>query len=77
MTVKQRLHAAVEAMTDDEAAAALRSLAQNSGNPVAWMLDHAPSEAPEDDEVEALARLDAASTSTISSDELKRSLDIE
>jgi hypothetical protein len=42
MTVKERLHNAVEAMTDEEADAALRTLAEASGDPVAWMLDHAP-----------------------------------
>ncbi len=42
MTVKERLHTAVETMSDEEAQAALRTLAESSGNPVAWMLDHAP-----------------------------------
>jgi hypothetical protein len=42
MTVKERLRNAVEAMTDEEADAALRTLAEASGDPVAWMLDHAP-----------------------------------
>ena len=42
MTVKERLHNAVETMTDEEARAALRTLADASGDPVAWMLDHAP-----------------------------------
>lgn len=42
MTVKERLHNAVETMTDEEASAALRTLADASGDPVAWMLDHAP-----------------------------------
>lgn len=42
MTVKERLHTAVEAMSDEEAQAALRTLAESSGDPVAWMLDHAP-----------------------------------
>jgi hypothetical protein len=42
MTVKERLHNAVETMTDREASAALRTLAETSGDPVAWMLDHAP-----------------------------------
>jgi|tagenome__1003787_1003787.scaffolds.fasta_scaffold10489199_1 hypothetical protein len=67
-------------MTEPEATAALESLADASGDPIAWMLDHVPSEAPLDDEVEALARLDAAyaaDSSTISSDELKQSLGIE
>lgn len=35
MTVKERLHHAVEAMTDEEARAALRTLADTSGDPVA------------------------------------------
>jgi hypothetical protein len=80
MSVKQRLHAAVDAMTEPEATAALQSLADASGDPVRWMLDHAPSEAPLDDEVEALARFDSehpAGTPTISVDELKQSLGIE
>lgn len=42
MTVKERLHNAVETMSDEEAQVALRTLAQASGDPVAWMLDHAP-----------------------------------
>jgi hypothetical protein len=42
MTVKERLHNAVEAMSDEEARMALRTLAESSGDPVAWMLDHAP-----------------------------------
>jgi hypothetical protein len=42
MTVKERLHNAVETMTDEEAGSALRTLAEASGDPVAWMLDHAP-----------------------------------
>jgi hypothetical protein len=42
MTVKERLHTAVETMSDEEAQAALRTLAESSGDPVAWMLDHAP-----------------------------------
>jgi hypothetical protein len=42
MTVKERLHDAVETMNDEEASTALRTLAEASGDPVAWMLDHAP-----------------------------------
>jgi len=80
MSVKQRLHAAVDAMTEPEATAVLQSLADASGDPVGWMLDHAPSDAPLDDEAEALARFDiehAADSSTVPSDELKQSLGIE
>jgi hypothetical protein len=51
MSVKERLHAAVDAMSEPEAAAALQSLATASGDPLAWMLDHAPSAAPETDEL--------------------------
>jgi hypothetical protein len=29
-------------VSDEEAQAALRTLAESSGDPVAWMLDHAP-----------------------------------
>jgi hypothetical protein len=51
VTVKERLHNAVETMTDAEASAALRTLADASGDPVAWMLDHAPlDDEPETDE---------------------------
>jgi hypothetical protein len=42
MTVKDRLHNAVETMSDEEASVALRTLAEASGDSVAWMLDHAP-----------------------------------
>jgi hypothetical protein len=80
MSVKQRLHAAVDAMTEPEATAALQSLADASGDPVSWLLDHAPSEAPLDDEIEALARFEiehAAGSATLSADELKQSLGIE
>jgi len=42
MTIKARLHQAVDTMTDDEAGEALRTLAEASGDPVAWTLDHAP-----------------------------------
>jgi hypothetical protein len=42
MTVKERLHNAVETMSDEEARVALHTLAESSGDPVAWMLDHAP-----------------------------------
>lgn len=42
MTTKERLHQAVETMTEDEAGAALRTLAEASGDAVAWVLDHAP-----------------------------------
>lgn len=79
MSVKERLHAAVQAMFEPEAAAALQSLANASGDPVAWMLDHAPPEAPLDDEVAALARFNlehAAGMSTITADEFRQSLDI-
>jgi hypothetical protein len=42
VTIKERLHQAVDTMTDEEAAVALRALAELSGDPVAWTLDHAP-----------------------------------
>lgn len=42
MTTNERLHHAVGMMTEEEAAAALRTLAEASGDPVAWVLDHAP-----------------------------------
>lgn len=51
MTIKERLHQAVDTMTDEEARTALRTLAEASGDPVAWMLDHAPlDDEPETDE---------------------------
>jgi hypothetical protein len=42
VTIKGRLHQAVDTMSDEEARAALRTLAEASGDPVAWTLDHAP-----------------------------------
>lgn len=42
MTTKERLHQAVEIMSDEEAASALQTLAEASGDPVTWVLDHAP-----------------------------------
>lgn len=42
MTIKERVHQAVDTMTDEEAREALRVLAVASGDPVAWTLDHAP-----------------------------------
>jgi hypothetical protein len=61
MTVKDRLHNAVETMTDEEASAALRTLADASGDPVVWMLDHAPpDDEPEtEDERRAVAEAHA------------------
>jgi len=51
MTIKDRLHQAVDTMTDEEARVALRTLADASGDPVAWMLDHAAADdEPESDE---------------------------
>jgi hypothetical protein len=57
MTAKERLRQALDTMTEEEAGAALRTLAQASGDPVAWMLDHAPlDDEPEtDDERQAVA----------------------
>lgn len=42
MTARERLLHAVDAMTEEEAGAALRTLAEASGDPVGWMLDHMP-----------------------------------
>jgi hypothetical protein len=51
VTVKEQLHQAVEAMSEEEAGTALRTLADASGDPVAWMLAHAPlDDEPETDE---------------------------
>lgn len=64
VTVKDRLRHAVEAMTDEEADDALRILADASGDPVAWMLDHAPTddepESEEERQAVAEARADRA-----------------
>ena len=56
MTTKERLHHAVDTMSEEEAASALRILAEASGDPVAWVLDHAPldDEAESDEEREAV-----------------------
>lgn len=59
MTVKERLHSAVETMTDKEAVAALRTLADASGDPVTWMLDHAPLDDEPETEEERRAVADA------------------
>jgi hypothetical protein len=64
MTAKERLHNAVETMktmSDEEAQVALRTLAESSGDPVAWMLDHAPlDDEPEtEDERRAVAEAHA------------------
>lgn len=51
MSAKEQLHLAIESMTEKEAVAALRALAEASDDPVAWMLDHAPvDDEPESDE---------------------------
>lgn len=57
MTTKERLQHAVETMTEEEAATALRTLAEASGDPVAWVLDHAPldDEPESEDERQAIA----------------------
>jgi len=56
MTTKERLLHAVDTMSEEEAATALRILAEASGDPVAWVLDHAPldDEAESDEEREAV-----------------------
>ena len=61
MTVKERLRNAVETMSDEEAQMALRTLAESSGDPVAWMLDHAPfdDEPEREDERSAVAEAHA------------------
>jgi len=62
MTTKERLRQAVETMTEEEARAALATLAEASGDPVAWVLDHAPpddeGESEEEREAVAAARAD-------------------
>lgn len=59
MTIKERLHQAVETMSDEEATAALRTLAEASGDPVAWALDHAPLDDEAETEAERRAVADA------------------
>lgn len=59
MTIKERLHQAVDTMTDEEARAALRTLAEASGDPVAWTLDHAPLDDEPETEEERQAVADA------------------
>lgn len=59
MTVKERLRHAVDVMTDEEADAALRTLAAASGDPVAWMLEHAPPDDEPETEEERRAVADA------------------
>ncbi len=59
MTVKDRLRDAVEAMSDEEARAALQTLAEASGDPVAWMLDHAPVDDEPETEAERQAVAEA------------------
>lgn len=59
MTVKDRLHHAVETMSDEEASTALRTLAEASGDPVSWMLDHAPLDDEPETEEERRAVADA------------------
>lgn len=79
VTVKEQLQHAVKAMTEDEARAALRTLADASGDPVGWMLAHAPvDDEPVSDEeraaVEEAKRELAAGAPTASLDEVKREL---
>ena len=79
VTVKEQLHQAVEAMTDEEASAALRTLADASGDPVAWMLAHAPlDDEPEtEDERSAVAEAKrelAAGVPGIPLEQVKREL---
>jgi len=59
MTIKERLHQAVDTMTDEEARAALRTLAEASGDPVAWTLDHAPLDDEPETDAERRAVADA------------------
>ena len=59
MTIKERLHQAVDTMTDEEARAALRTLAEASGDPVAWTLDHAPLDDETETDAERRAVADA------------------
>ena len=79
MTVKEQLHHAVNAMTEDEARSALRALADASGDPLAWMLAHAPlDDEPEtDDERVAVAEAKrelAAGEPTVPIEQVKREL---
>lgn len=75
MTVKERLHAVVDAMTDDEAAAALHAIETRRNDPVGAFFDAAPLDdepVTEDDEralAEAQADVDAGRV--VSLDELR------
>jgi hypothetical protein len=57
MTAKERLRHAVDAMTEEEAAVALVTLAEAPGDAFKWMHDHAPSddEPLTDEERQAIA----------------------
>lgn len=81
VTVKEQLHQAVDAMTDEEASAALRALADASGDPVAWMLAHAPLDDEPETEQERSAVAEAkrelaAGAPAIPLEQVKRELDL-
>lgn len=82
MTVKERLQLAVGTMSDEEAGAALQMLAEASGDPVAWMLDHAPIDDEPDTEEERRAVAEyhaerARGVEPITLDEIKAEFGIE
>ena len=77
MTAKEKLRAAVEALSEDEAAETLRLLDQRADS-LTWLLDNAPpDDEPSSPEEEALVQeaFDAiARGETISVDELRAEL---
>jgi hypothetical protein len=79
VTVKEQLRQAVDAMSEEEARTALRTLADASGDPVAWMLAHAPlDDEPETQEerdaVEEARHELASGAAGVPLDEVKREL---
>jgi hypothetical protein len=79
MTVKEQLHQAIDAMTDDETRSALRTLADASDDSVAWILAHAPlDDEPETEEerrtVSEAKRERAAGMPGIPLEQVKREL---
>lgn len=80
MTVKARLHQAVDELTDGQAEAALRRIDALRSDPLVQFLDSAPvdDEPVSDEERAAVAEAEAARVAGISSiplDEIKRKFD--
>lgn len=77
MTAKEQLRERIEALSEEEAAAALRLLDARA-DPLTRLLDDAPIDdeptTPEEEAAVAEARADIAAGRTISLDEIKREL---